>query len=174
MIRDFLFGSILYLISLTLVAIYTLFIAGIGHKFWSQNSSGHLIYDHNNNIRGSLLLGQKINSNKYFKGRTIMPIDSSCNVALYNEELKKLLLEKYNESDKKDISFITPSSSLLDPYITVAEAMKQAPGIALAHNIPLEQITSLIQDLLLKKSSPFFELEIVNTTLLNSMLDLGE
>ncbi len=171
MIRNFLFGIILYLTSLVLVAIYTLLIEDIGHNLWPKNSSGSLIYDRDNNVRGSLLLSQKINSNKYFKGRAITKIDTSCDVALYNNELKKFLLEQYNLSDKHDIAFITPSSSLLDPYITVKEALRQALAIASMRNVKLEKITSIIQSLSLKKSDPFFELEIVNTTRLNVLLD---
>ena len=171
MIRKFLFCIILYLTSLALIALYSVSTYIIGHKFWPENSSGSLIYDSNNNVRGSFLLGQKINSTKYFKGRTVTKINTSCDVALYSDELKRFLLEKYNESDKYDIAFITPSSSLLDPYITTRDALRQAPAIAFERNISLEEITSTIQNLSLKKSDPFFELEIVNTTHLNALLD---
>jgi K+-transporting ATPase c subunit len=171
MTRKFLFCIILYLISLALISLYSFSLYIIGHKFWPENSAGSLIYDKDNNIRGSFLLSQKINSNKYFKGRIVSKIHSSCDVALYSHELKKFLLEKYNESDKYDIAFITPSSSLLDPYITTREALRQATQIALERNVSLERITSTIQNLSLKKSDPFFELEIVNTTRLNALLD---
>ena len=171
MIRKFLFCIILYLTSLALIALYSVSVQIIGHKFWPKNSSGSLIYDRDNNVRGSFLLAQKINSNKYFKSRIVTKIHTSCDVALYSDELKKFLLEKYNESDKYDIAFITPSSSLLDPYITTREALRQAPAIAFERNVSLEEITSIIQNLSLKKSDPFFELEIVNTTRLNALLD---
>jgi len=171
MMRKILFGIILYLTSLVLVAIYTISVEFIGHKLWPLNSSGSLIYDSDNNIRGSFLLSQETNSNKYFKARTVMKIDTSCDVALYNNKLKQLLLEKYNESDKHDIAFITPSSSLLDPYITTREAFRQASEIASVRNIKLDEITAIIHNLSLKKSDPFFELEIVNTTRLNELLN---
>lgn len=171
MIKNLLFCIILYFVSLALIAFYSFSVGLIGHKFWPKNSSGNLIYDHEDNIRGSLLLSQKTNSKKYFKGRAMTKINTSCDVALYNDELKKFLLEKYNESDKYDIAFITPSSSLLDPYITTREALRQATEIASIRNIKLEEITSMIQNLSLKKSEPFFELEIVNTTHLNALLN---
>jgi K+-transporting ATPase ATPase C chain len=171
MTRKFLFCIILYLVSLVLIGLYSVSVYIIGHKFWPENRAGSLIYDNDNNVRGSFLLSQKINSNKYFKGRVVSKIHSSCDVALYSPELKKFLLEKYNESDKYDIAFITPSSSLLDPYITTRDALRQAPAIAFERNISLEEITSTIQNLSLKKSDPFFELEIVNTTHLNALLD---
>jgi K+-transporting ATPase c subunit len=171
MTKKFLFCIILYLISLALIALYSVSVYIIGHKFWPENSAGSLIYDNDNNIRGSFLLSQKINSNKYFKGRAVAEIHASCNVALYSPELKKFLLERYNESDKHDIAFITSSSSLLDPYIITREALRQAPKIAFERKVNLEKITSTIQNLSLKKSDPFFELEIVNTTRLNALLD---
>ena len=174
MTRKFLFGIILYLISLSLTALYSVSVYIIGHKFWPEDSAGSLIYDNDNKVRGSFLLSQKINSNKYFKSRAIAKIYPSCDVALYSPELKKFLLERYNESDKHDIAFITPSSSLLDPYITTREALRQATKIALERKVNLEKITSTIQNLSLKKSDPFFELEIVNTTHLNALLDKME
>jgi K+-transporting ATPase c subunit len=172
MIRKVLFGIILYLASLVLVAIYTISVGFIGHKLWPMNSSGSLIYDRDHNIRGSFLLSQKTNSSKYFKARTAMKIDTSCDIALYNSKLKLFLLAEYNESDKHDIAFITPSSSLLDPYITTREALRQASKIAAIRNIKLEEIIAIIDKLSLKKSDPFFELEIVNTTRLNTLLDI--
>jgi len=47
----------------------------------------------------------------------------------------------------------------------------QAPQIANARNITIKDLTQIIKDNTLPESQPFFELKIVNTTILNAILD---
>lgn len=173
MIKNLLYSFILYLICLVLVFLYCLIVYFAGHSFWPQNASGSLIFDHNKNVRGSVLLAQNTSSERYFTSRMTHKSGNNCNAALYNSQLKQDFLKKFKANATIfDISSLTSSSSQLDPYIMKREALKQAPQIATARGIKLKTLLKIINDNALGKSPPFFELEIVNTTLLNSILDL--
>lgn len=168
-----LFSSFLLLgISMSLIGLYTVTIYLVGQNFWTEHANGSLIIDNQQQIRGSLLIAQETKSAIYFTGRITEKVNNSCDVALYNEKLKTTLLQRYKDAGKPyDVSSLTPSSSLLDPYITKREAIHQAKKIALARNVPLKHLLKLIELYTLDKSTPFFDLEIINTTLLNSILD---
>lgn len=171
MIKNIISSLALYLICIVFMCIYSGVIYAFGHTFWQDNARGSLIVDENKNIRGSLLIGQQLGNEKYFSPRTQEKFDSSCDVALYNERLRTSLLERYREADNShDISSLTPSSSLLDPYIMKREAIKQAIVIAKNRNVDVDTLLRLVEDNALNNSDPFFELEIVNTTLLNAIL----
>jgi K+-transporting ATPase ATPase C chain len=166
----------LYLICIFLVGIYCLFLQTVGNLFFHENTRGSLIYDQEKQIRGSYLLGQRIKSDRYFTSRPTRKItaecSNECNVSLYSDTLKNSLLKKFNKSPHKhDISSITPSASLLDPYITERDALIQAEAISKARNIELDNLIELIRKYSLKKAKPFFEISIVNTTTLNAELD---
>ena len=105
-------------------------------------------------------------------GPFLVDIDNSCcDLALYNDKLKDKLLERYIKAENPyDISLITPSASLLDPYIMKRDAIKQAIQIAAKRSIKPDNLLRLIEKYSLNNSEPFFELEIVNTTLLNAVL----
>jgi K+-transporting ATPase c subunit len=184
MIKNIFFSLIIYVSSLALVFLYCATLYVIGHRFWPEKASGSLIFDKTNQIRGSLLLSQKlnpdINPNMYFTGRPIGNFANNCNVALYSESLKTLVLKNHEAFKQKfqtkedslfDISALVPSASLLDPYITKHEALAQAQNIATARHIDVNKLIELIANNALSPSFPFFEVEIVNTTLLNTLLD---
>lgn len=176
MIKNLSISVGLYLICIFLVGIYSLFLQTVGNLFFHENTRGSLIYDQNKQIRGSYLLGQRIKSDHYFTSRPTRKITSECsdecNVSLYSDTLRNSLLKKFNKSPHKyDISSITPSASLLDPYITERDALIQAEAIAKARNINMDNLIALIKKHSLKEAWPFFETSIVNTTILNSELD---
>lgn len=170
MVRNLFFSIIIFTISLALVFIYTKAVYVLGNLLWPNNAQGSLIYDSDNNLRGSALLAQQYTSKNYFKSRPDYKGINICNLAIYNDDFTKFFSPIY-AGTKNDISFITPSSSQLDPYIMVNDAKKQAPVIAKSRKISLNVIEDLIDKLSLKKTKFFFELEIINTTLLNHELD---
>lgn len=169
--RNFIYSMTLYLVCMLLVFIYSFSIFLISNHFWPQEASGSLIIDSKNNIRGSFLLSQNLNSEKYFYSR---PINSkmNCNMSLYGDIMKKSLNDEYKKLvNKSNVSMISPSSSLLDPYIMKDEALFQALEIAKVRNIDANILENIIQKRSLSSSYPFFKLEIVNTTLLNFIID---
>lgn len=174
MVKDIGSSIVLYFICLILVGFYTITIYFVGHGFWPERTSGSLIINKENQIRGSFLIAQQLNSPKYFRARPYIEYDSECDcdVALYNPNLKAELISKYKaEIHPYDVSMITSSASGYDPFITRREAINQAPLIAKARNFHSEKVYKLIDENTLYKSWPFFELDIVNTSVLNNKLD---
>lgn len=66
---------------------------------------------------------------------------------------------------------LPPPLAFLTPISQKEKPIHQAKKIALARNVPLKHLLELIELYTLDKSTPFFDLEIINTTLLNSILD---
>ncbi len=170
MVRNLFFSIMIFTISLALVFIYTRAVHDLGNLFWPNNAQGSLIYDSENKLRGSKLLAQHYTSSTYFKSRADYNGLNICNLAIYNDDFTKFFSPIY-ASAKNDISFITPSASQLDPYIMVNDAKEQSLVIAKNRKINLTVVEDLIDKLSLKKTKFFFELEIINTTLLNHELD---
>lgn len=171
MIKNILASFVLYLVCVIFICIYSSVVYFVGHTFWQENAKGSLILDKDKNIRGSFLLAQQLENAKYFSPRTKEKFGSCCDLALYNDKLKDKLLERYTKADNPyDISLLTPSASLLDPYIMKRDAIKQAIQIAARRGIKSDSLLRLIEKHSLNNSEPFFELEIVNTTLLNAVL----
>ena len=172
MIKNIALSFCLYAACIILIILYSFVVYFSGHIFWQENARGSLIIDKNQQIRGSYLIAQNLDSKSYFTSRTIEKFDTSCDVALYNNKLKTSLLDRYKEANNPyDISSLTPSSRLLDPYIMKRDAIKQAIVIAKERGIDINLLFRLIEDYSLNNQEPFFELEIVNTTILNSILD---
>ncbi|MDP5021361.1 MAG: potassium-transporting ATPase subunit C, partial [Rickettsiaceae bacterium] len=172
MIKDLFYSLVLYIACLIIISLYCLIVYIGGKAFWAEHASGSLIIDQNQQIRGSKLLAQATNSDIYFIARPTYEIDSNCDVALYNETFKLTLMQRFEAANHPyDVSSITPSASLLDPYITMRDALLQAPKIASARNMDIKSLTQIIKDQTLPKSLPFFEVKIVNTTILNAILD---
>ena len=171
MIKNLIASFVLYFVCVIFICIYSSIVYFVGHTFWQENAKGSLILDKDKNIRGSFLLAQQLENAKYFSPRTKEKFDSCCDLALYNDKLKDKLLERYIKAENPyDISLITPSASLLDPYIMKRDAIKQAIQIAAKRSIKPDNLLRLIEKYSLNNSEPFFELEIVNTTLLNVVL----
>lgn len=165
-------GSFLYIFCFIVIAIYTLAIYFIGHNFWPEKAKGSLILDKNNNIRGSYLIAQHVQGDRYFKARSTIKFNPQCDIAIYNESFKKDLIDRYDRSaDHYDITMITTSASKHDPFITKREAMFQALSISKARSIDSKEIYKLIEQHTLPKQNLFFKLDIVNSSILNSILE---
>lgn len=162
----------LYAIAAILIISYELILYSIGQNFFKDQAKGSLIYDKHGNIKGSTLFAQNFRSGRYFFGRLNFEATNNCDVAIYSPLFRAEINEKYNKlQNPVDAIMITHSASLLDPYITRREALSQSKQIANARGIKHEEIVHLIDHFTLRKFEPFFDLDIVNTTLLNSYLD---
>lgn len=171
MIRNIIASLALYFVCIICICIYSSVVYFVGHTFWQENAKGSLVLDKEKNIRGSFLLAQQLEDTRFFSPRTKDKFDSCCDLALYNDKLRYRLLERYSKAGNPyDVSLITPSASLLDPYIMKRDAIKQALQIAASRGIKPDSLLSLIEKHSLNNSEPFFELEIVNTTILNAIL----
>lgn len=171
MIKNIIYSLLIYLICLLLISFYSLTIYSVSHKFMPSQAKGSLIYDQQEQIRGSMLLSQRLNEQLFFSSRLQHKFDEACDLALYNDKLKNNLKSHFAAgTNHYDISLLTPSASLLDPYIMKRDAIRQAINIARQRKIKLEELLMLIENNYLANDSIFFELDIINTNLLNKAL----
>jgi len=162
----------LYLFCFLVIGMYTLTIHLIGKTFWPEKTKGSLIIDKEKRIRGSYLVAQYLQDARYFKSRPSIDINPDCDIALYNNDFKKDLIHNYDKHlNHSDITMITTSASLYDPFITKVEAIFQAQKVSQNRKIDINKIYKLIDQNTLYKQKIFFEVEIVNTSILNAALD---
>jgi len=154
--KNLMLSSVLYVFCFISITIYTLTIYFVGQTFWPDTIKGSLILDKNNNIRGSYLIAQHLKDSKYFKPRPTIDI----------------LIHNYDEKEThEDVTMITTSSSKIDPFITKKQAIYQSLAISKARGIDINKIHILIDQHTLHKQKVFFDLDIVNTSILNAELD---
>ena len=162
--------AIVILIALTLITglVYPLAITGIAGVLFPYQAQGSLIR-RGDTVVGSALIGQQFASERYFHGRpsattTPDPADASKNVpAPYNAAnsggsnlgpSNKALIErvqgdidtlkKENASAPIPPDLVTTSASGLDPDISPAAALFQAPRVAKARNMPENRVRQLV------------------------------
>lgn len=181
-------SSLMILVLLTLVTgiAYPLLVTGLANVIFPTQSMGSLILQ-DNRVIGSSLIGQSYQNDNYFYGRPSvtaeMPYNTlasgGSNLAISNPLLTKELTErsvtlKQHEPDGGDIlpvDLLTASSSGLDPHISVAAALYQAPRIAKNRQLSIDKVKSLITD---NTQSPLFRFlgePVVNVLELNLALD---
>ncbi|MBS0924470.1 potassium-transporting ATPase subunit KdpC [Providencia sp. JGM181] len=181
-------SSLMILVLLTLVTgiAYPLLVTGLANVIFPTQSMGSLILQ-DNRIIGSSLIGQSYQNDNYFYGRPSVTVEmpynalasGGSNLAISNPLLTKELTErsvalKQHEPDGGDIlpvDLLTASSSGLDPHISVAAALYQAPRIAKNRQLSIDKVKSLISD---NTQSPLFRFlgePVVNVLELNLALD---
>ncbi len=175
MIKELSKSLLLYCFCCILIIIYCGLLRLSGVLFAKEQADGSLIYDDNNKIRGSRLVMQNYSANKYFRGRKMNSTYNSCNFALYNPSFTKILQNRYiRTSYKDDISMISSSASMLDPYIKKEYAMMQIDRVANERDLDAQIIQDIIEKETLHATWPFFELDIINIQTINAKLDLFE
>ncbi|WP_433587512.1 potassium-transporting ATPase subunit KdpC [Providencia alcalifaciens] len=181
-------SSFMILVLLTLITgiAYPLLVTGIANVIFPAQSMGSLILQ-DNRVIGSSLIGQSYQNDHYFYGRPSVTADvpynalasGGSNLAISNPLLTKELTEravtlKQHEPDGGDslpVDLLTASSSGLDPHISVAAALYQAPRIAKNRQLSIDTVKSIIAD---NTQSPLFRFlgePVVNVLELNLALD---
>jgi len=182
------FNGILLFILFTLITgfLYPLFITGLAQVFFSEKANGSLIKI-NNQIVGSLLIGQAFQDPKYFEGRpsatTPFPYNAESSngsnfgplnpdyIALLKQRIKKLEQENPTAQKPIPIGLLTASGSGLDPHITILSALYQVDRIAAARKLSPDAIRFLISKLTEDRSFYFFGIRKINVLKLNLALD---
>ena len=149
--------------------VYPLGITGIAQLFFRHQANGSLI-EKDGKVIGSALIGQNFTADKYFHGRPSATTDTDPNdptktvAAPYNaanssgsnlgptsqvliDRIKEdaARLVKENPSAAVPVDLVTSSASGLDPDITPAAALFQAPRVAAARNRPAADIRALVE-----------------------------
>jgi K+-transporting ATPase ATPase C chain len=169
MLREFR-PAIVLLLALTLITglAYPLAMTGLAGTIFPKQAEGSLI-ERDGKVIGSALIGQEFKDDRYFHGRPSAttapdPTDSTKTVpAPYNAAnsggsnlgpTSKALndrirddvatLKAENSHAAVPVDLVTTSASGLDPDISPEAAAFQAPRVAKARNLPVEQVRQLI------------------------------
>ena len=138
--------AVLLFLSLTalLGIIYPLLIWGLGHLFFRNQAEGSLV-GKDGDIVGSRLIAQPFTGSRYFHPRPSASdynasASGGSNLAPSNLALIAAVRRRIGEAKKDDPAPIPPdmvqaSASGLDPDISVAAALWQAPRVARARGI---------------------------------------
>lgn len=175
---NIIFTSLRNLLVMTLIlgVLYPLAITGLGKLFFPIRSAGSLLKS-GEQVIGSELIAQKFEDPRYFFPRP-SSIDyqaqgsGASQKSATSSELKKNYeerLEKWGKDAPADL--LWASGSGLDPHISVAAAQFQAPRIAAARKIRVEDITKLIQFSVEERFLGFMGQPRVNVLRLNQLLN---
>ncbi len=186
--------AIVVLLALTVITgvIYPLAITGIAQLAFPHQANGSLIYKNGKPV-GSELIGQQFNDPRYFWGRLSNTGDypynpfnaqtltgsSGSNYGPMNPALLKAVQERVNALRAADpgntalipVDLVTSSGSGLDPNISVAAALYQAPRVARLRGLSLEQVQNLIEQNTQGRQLGFLGEPRVNVLELNLALD---
>lgn len=162
---------------------YPYLIAEISNLIFHHKAKGSLLYDENKRAVGSELIGQLFQSKSYFHSRPSTAgsgYDGLASGASNDSPTSKKFISnvqertqklKTNNEERIPIDLVTASASGLDPHITPEAARWQAPQIALARDISLRRVLSIVSD---NTQHPHFGLlggARVNVLKLNVALD---
>ncbi len=163
--------------------VYPLVLTGIAHILFPRQASGSLIL-HNGQIIGSELIAQSFTSDRYFHPRPSAAgngydatSSGGSNLAQSNAKLAQRIqgdidkLAKENPGRPVPIDMVTMSGSGLDPDITPDNAYYQAPSVARARGITLDQVRNLIAQHTTQRQLGFLGEPRVNVLELNLALD---
>jgi potassium-transporting ATPase KdpC subunit len=188
-----LFSELWTSVALTLVfgvllcGAYPLLVWGGAQALFKDKANGSLIVDSSGAVRGSALLAQNFSSDKYFQPRpsaagTGYDATSSggTNFGPTSQKLSdsiKAAVAAYRTSNGMaadaavPADAVTSSASGLDPHISVANALLQAPRVAKARGLPIEKVQALMSAATEGRDVGFLGEEGVNVLRVNIALD---
>jgi len=164
--------AILMIVVMTILTglVYPLGMTGIAQVVFARQANGSLVV-HDGQVIGSMLIGQNFTSDKYFHPRPsattepdpkdptkTVPVpyaadnSTGSNLAPTAQPLIDRVkadaeaLHKENPSAPIPVDMVTTSASGLDPDITPAAALFQAPGVAKARGLDEARVKQLIAD----------------------------
>lgn len=152
--------SLFLLLSFMTGVIYPLVVTGLAQLLFPAKANGSIVRIDGKPV-GSALIGQQFSSPGHFWGRPSATgphpynagASSGSNLGPLNPALAeavKTRIEALQAADPEPrqavpIDLVTASASGLDPDISLAAARYQAPRVAKARGLPLEQVQSLIE-----------------------------
>jgi K+-transporting ATPase ATPase C chain len=163
---------------------YPIAMTGIGRAVFPTEAGGSLV-TRDGKVVGSSLLAQPFASDKYFQPRLSSAGEKGYDAASSSGSnlgpISKKLIDRV-EGDLKTwrekngagavpIDAMTASASGLDPHITPANALAQAPRVAKARNLPEDRVRQLVQEHVEGRALGFLGEPRVNVLMLNLALD---
>ncbi len=176
----------LVLFTMLLGLIYPLVVTGLAQGIFHNKANGSLITV-NGTAVGSELIGQPFSDPRYFWGRlsatASIPYNASAssgsnygpsNPALQQEiqaRIDALKAVDPNNSLPIPVDLVTSSASGLDPDISIAAALYQAPRIARYRGLSEEQVTALVNSSIAGRQFGILGEPRLNVLKLNMALD---
>jgi len=177
------------LLTLVTGVAYPLIVTGIGKIFFPDQVSGSLLMRDGKAV-GSALIGQSFQDPKYFWGRvsatTPMPNNGASsggsNLGPTNPALIEAIRVRIGALKAADpdndlpipVDLVTASASGLDPQISPAAALYQAPRIARVRHLDLRTVRQLIANRVEPPQWGILGEARVNVLLLNLALDRAQ
>lgn len=178
--------GLLILLTLLTGGVYPVLTTLMGQWWFPTQANGSLIIE-KGQVRGSTQIGQDFTEAKYFHGRPSATADSpynpmasgGSNLAGSNPELDKQIAERVKalRADNPQanpavpVELITTSASGLDSELSPQAVVWQAPRVAQARRLSLEQVMRLITNNTSTPRVSFFGVPVINIVKLNMALD---
>src|SRR6266536_1124269 len=180
--------AILVLVLLTVVTgvVYPLVVTGIAQAVFPFQAQGSLVVK-DGKVVGSRLIGQPFDDPKYFWSRpsATSPFadnagsSTGSNLSPTNPDLVKAVQGRVDALHAADpgntapvpVDLVTASGSGLDPHISPAAALYQAPRVAKARKLPPETVRELVERHIEGRFLGFLGEPRVNLLALNMALD---
>jgi potassium-transporting ATPase KdpC subunit len=166
---------------------YPLVVWAGAQAFFAAKANGSLVVDKDGTVRGSTLLAQNFASAKYFQPRASAAgtgydatSSSGTNLGPTSQKLNdsiKAAVVAYRQANglaadaEVPADAVTSSASGLDPHISVANALLQAPRVAKARGLSLEKVQGLVAESTEGRGIGFLGEPGVNVLRLNIALD---
>jgi len=180
----------LVVVTLALGFGYPLVVTGISQLFFRHQANGSLVYT-NGTLTGSALLGQSFTDAKgnplpqYFQPRpSAVDYDGAGSGASNLGPSNPVLLNAVSERARAyrvfnhlpagaavPVDAVTASGSGLDPDISVANALDQAPRVAGARHLPAARVVALVHQYTTGSQWGFLSEPVVNVLRINMALD---
>lgn len=160
---------------------YTLLVYAVGQTLAPHSAEGSLVTDAEGKVVGSELIAQKFTRPEYFRPRPSASDYNAAGTAGSNlspagEKLRERTLGIIGEwgateANPLPADLATASGGGLDPHITLRAARYQAPGVAKARGIPVEEVFDILDGHAVKTGGIFTPEPLVNVLLVNMALD---
>ncbi|HEY9687399.1 MAG TPA: potassium-transporting ATPase subunit KdpC [Coleofasciculaceae cyanobacterium] len=161
--------------------LYPLAMTGLGQVLFPHQANGSLTRLSSGQVVGSELLGQAFAKPEYFHPRpAVNGYDASNSGGSNLGATSKKLIERlsqdaaaYQKENQRNqaipVDAVTASASNLDPHISLANALAQAPRVAAARHLSVAEVQQLISRH--QEYPPLAEAPYVNVLILNLALD---